>query len=559
MDISSPIRKFQSRFRLWRSDRRGNVIIIFALALVPIMGFVGAAVDFSRANSLKVAMQSAVDSTALMLSKDAATLTESQLQTKASDYFKALLTRTEANGVVVAATFTQSSGSQVVVNASATIDTMFMGIMGFSSLHVAVNSQVRWGNTKLRIALVLDTTGSMASDGKMPAMQKATKDLLTQLQNVAANNGDVYVSIIPFSKNVNVGPGNYNATWIDWTDWESEPAILKASKPSNWSRVGPGDACPFTTSSHGFRCKPSPTSTSTTSTIPSSGTYKGYICPSTDTGGEDPTKIGIIYNGCYDSVLNPKTVSSGWGASCGGLPDCTCTGSGSNRVCKQEAYDHTWRPAGTPAAPARSTWNGCVTDRGTTIAPSGDYDRKMTAPVVGTPATLFPAEQNSYCSPAIMQLNYDWLAMKTMVDNLYPLGATNQPIGLVWGWQSLVGGGPIADPPAKSSLYQYKEAIVLMSDGLNTLNRWYGNGSSTNTSVDKRMWESSALGTCANIKAAGITIYTVQVNTDGDPKSTLLENCASSTDKFWMVTSAGALGSVFNQIATQLSALRIAK
>jgi hypothetical protein len=138
--------------------------------------------------------------------------------------------------------------------------------------------------------------------------------------------------------------------------------------------------------------------------------------------------------------------------------------------------------------------------------------------------------------------------MKTTVDGLYPMGATNQPIGLVWGWQSLVGGGPIAAPPAKDSQYTYNEVIVLMSDGLNTLNRWSGNGSSVSTSVDQRMYESSALGTCANIKATGVTIYTVHVNTDGDPASALLRNCASSADKFWMVTSASGIGTVFTQI-----------
>ena len=157
-----------------------------------------------------------------------------------------------------------------------------------------------------------------------------------------------------------------------------------------------------------------------------------------------------------------------------------------------------------------------------------------------------------------MALNYNWSAMKTMVNGLYPLGATNQPIGLVWGWQSLVGGGPLT-APTKDSGYVYNEVIVLMSDGLNTLDRWYGNGSSTETSVDKRMYESATLGTCANIKAAGITIYTVHVNTDGDPMSTLLKNCASTPDKFWMVTSAGELGTVFNTIGTALSNLRVAK
>ena len=52
----------------------------------------------------------------------------------------------------------------------------------------------------------------------------------------------------------------------------------------------------------------------------------------------------------------------------------------------------------------------------------------------------------------------------------------------------------------------------------------------------------NGVGTCANIKAAGVTIYTIHVNTGGDPMSTLLQNCASSTDKFWMVTSSSGLG-----------------
>jgi hypothetical protein len=60
------------------------------------------------------------------------------------------------------------------------------------------------------------------------------------LQGAVTINGDVYVSIIPFSKNVNLDPSNYAGNWIDWTDWESEPAILKTSKPNNWNQIGPG-------------------------------------------------------------------------------------------------------------------------------------------------------------------------------------------------------------------------------------------------------------------------------------------------------------------------------
>jgi len=62
-----------------------------------------------------------------------------------------------------------------------------------------------------------------------------------------------------------------------------------------------------------------------------------------------------------------------------------------------------------------------------------------------------------------------------------------------------------------------------------------------------------------NVKAAGITLYTVHVNTDGDPMSTLLKNCASTPGKSWMLTSASQMATTFQQIGTQLSNLRIAE
>ena len=54
----------------------------------------------------------------------------------------------------------------------------------------------------------------MADSGKITALQTATNNLLTQLKNAVVNNGDVYVSIISFVKDVNVDPVNYNQSWI---------------------------------------------------------------------------------------------------------------------------------------------------------------------------------------------------------------------------------------------------------------------------------------------------------------------------------------------------------
>jgi hypothetical protein len=295
-----------------------------------------------------------------------------------------------------------------------------------------------------------------------------------------------------------------------------------------------------------------------TGTIPSSGTYRGYICPSMDNGRVNSRRSGIYYNGCYDSVAATRNVCTGWGCDCDGYSNCSCSGSGSSKVCTQSGYNHTW------IKNARSTFNGCVNDRGTSTAPgtSAGYDQKVDAPGASAD-TKFSAEQYGYCAPAMKGLGYDWTAMNSMVDSLYPAGSTNQPIGLVWGWQSLVGGGPLT-APAKDANYKYQEIVILLSDGLNTQDRWYGNGSSTSTAVDNRMYASGGAGTCKNIKDSGVIIYTVHVNTDGDPMSTLLQNCASPDTaepkgpKFFHLTSASQIVTTFNTIGTNLNKLRIA-
>jgi hypothetical protein len=140
--------------------------------------------------------------------------------------------------------------------------------------------------------------------------------------------------------------------------------------------------------------------------------------------------------------------------------------------------------------------------------------------------------------------------MTTAVNNLSPGGNTNQGIGLAHGWMSLVGGGPYPAPPALDPNYQYSQVIILLTDGLNTENRWY---------TDQNSIDTREAMTCANAKSSGITIYTVQVNTGHDPTSQLLRDCASNPNKFFLLTSASAIVTTFQQIGTALSNLRVAK
>ena len=147
-----------------------------------------------------------------------------------------------------------------------------------------------------------------------------------------------------------------------------------------------------------------------------------------------------------------------------------------------------------------------------------------------------------------MPLSYDWTALNSKIDAMTPGGNTNQTIGLQWGFQSLTAA-PFTIP-AKDSNYTYNQVVILLTDGLNTQNRF----STTQSSIDARTKKA-----CDNIKNAGITLYALQVNTGGDPTSTMLQQCATDTGKFFLVTSAAQIGTIFNQIGTNLSKLRIAK
>jgi Flp pilus assembly protein TadG len=420
--------------RFWK-NRRGNVAPMVGIAIIPLMAAVGAAVDYTRASAARTSLQAALDSAALMLSRTAATQTASQLQTAATNYVTALLTANDVKNLAVGVSYSTTNGSQLVIKGSAVMATNFLSILGIDSIDITASTTSTWGNTRLRVALVLDNTGSMSQYGKMTALKTAAQNLLTQLKSTAVNADDVYVSIIPFNKDVNVDPANVSASWLRWDLWEA------------------------------------------------------------------------VNGKCSNTYYTTQS---------------TCVSHGK-----------VWTPA------SHSTWNGCVTDR------DQNFDTTNDPPVAGS--TLYPTEQYSSCPVSLVGLSNDWTSLANKITAMQPVGNTNQAIGLQMGWQSLTAS-PFTVPPLDPN-YKYNQVIILLTDGLNTQDRWY----STASSIDTRQQI-----TCNNIKATGITIYTVQVNTDGDPTSTLLQNCASDSSKFFLLTSAAQIVTTFGQIGTALSNLRLA-
>src|SRR5438874_12015073 len=91
-------RRLRTAARRFAGANEGNIAIVFGIAVIPIISFVGAAVDYTRAYSARSSMQAALNSTALLLAKDLTegTITTSEIRAKADDYFRALHTNPEA-------------------------------------------------------------------------------------------------------------------------------------------------------------------------------------------------------------------------------------------------------------------------------------------------------------------------------------------------------------------------------------------------------------------------------------------------------------------------------
>ena len=202
-----------AKMRSFLRSARGNVAMMFAIALIPLMIGAAAGLDFARGMLVRQQMTEALDAAALAVGSSTG-LTQTSAQTLAQQYFNANFTvDTSAYGVPTVAIPSggyNSTGS-VQLTATDNMPTVLMKLAGITSLPISTTSTVVWGQTKLWVSLVLDNTGSMTQTdstgtSKISALQTASHQLLTILQNAASNAGDVQVSIVPFAKLVKVAP-----------------------------------------------------------------------------------------------------------------------------------------------------------------------------------------------------------------------------------------------------------------------------------------------------------------------------------------------------------------
>jgi Flp pilus assembly protein TadG len=216
-----------SMFRRFAADRNGATAAVFGLAIVPVMGLAGAAIDYGRASANKAQLQQAVDAAAIGLVRDATGANQHQLEKRGRQIVTTLLE--DARGFSTDTVTVTRSAKTIRVAASGQVKTAVMGIMGFGALTIASEAEAAWGTPGIELALVLDNTGSMAETPhgkrKIDELKKAAAGLLKDLRTVARGQDTVKVSIVPFDTEVRLDPKYRNADWLrfdrpsDRLDW----------------------------------------------------------------------------------------------------------------------------------------------------------------------------------------------------------------------------------------------------------------------------------------------------------------------------------------------------
>ena len=148
-------------------DCKAGVAPLFALGAIPLFVSVGAAVDYGRASAARAAMQSALDATALMLSKESQNLSGDAFNMKGSSYFNSNFARPDVHNVVVTVgSSLGSGGNALTLSASGSVNTAFMSLIGLSAIALSVTSGAYAYSDGLGCVLSLDPHASGATTGQ---------------------------------------------------------------------------------------------------------------------------------------------------------------------------------------------------------------------------------------------------------------------------------------------------------------------------------------------------------------------------------------------------------
>lgn len=589
------------------ADRRANIALVTGLLMVPLVGFVAVAVDGMRAWLVYSRMTAALDAAALSGARNINIATNTRNNEVSSMFWANMGVR--GQGWSAASGLTQDWRSFLdaqirletvaavdertfEVTARATLPTTFAQIFDINDFTMRASARARRAELGLELALVLDVTGSMdtgncapsnrtaadcgvtaiprapnqvisARNSNMDLLRVASADLVNILFGNAETVPNLYVSLVPYSATVNVGP-----TRTSWLTAAARGTLAADYSPTTWrgcveARSGytgtpaDGDRVDYTPTEAPFRPYLFQSTlgvyTLTGNRVPGDNDWARRLWNATTIGTDAITEDWQTYRGNYQVGPN---------VGCPMTPLLPLTSSKTRVLDTIQSLRPSFRggtmsniglQAGwfTISPRWRSTWSlGPPPDQQAQSLPLDYNTPNMRKAIVvmtdgannwfdaphgfpgacseGANASSFPTAAAGFAAPGPS------MPIRPVA---CPSSATNVVVAN--------GGPPIsgnADYTGYGRLSERRLGAAIDTNARAT------------TEINNRF---TAL--CTAIKATGTIIYTVVLDTAGSltGTQTTYANCASSPANYFLVRQPDQLRPAFQQIGNQLANLRL--
>ncbi len=608
-------------FRKFLSSRRGNFTIATAIGMVPVMGALALGVDYAEMTRQRAAALNALDAAGIATARLIISGADEDEATRfARDFFEANLRSADLSNIDLRVTMPTEEAAGGTLKLAVRIKYHPYFLESFYALvsdeqfvetiYYYADNQIRLKNT-LEVSLVLDNSGSMDTKGtgsgskRIDLLKAAAIELVETIaeqgEDIAQVEKPVQFALVPFAASVNVGPAYKTAAWMDtqgrspihhenfnWGSMSSSMAVTLSNgtyirSGSGWGTERNQVITRFTL--YDKLQRQTGTQTVAGKQVPVYGAYTSWA------GCVETRPHPHAYSDSAPTVNTPATLFVPMFA-----PDETDRRDGSNR----SAYGNWWSDESSS---------------------TNDATRQTSMPKYFVPAasgTSFAGPNqgpNAMCSTKPITPLTDVTAaaglqtIKDAINAMQPLGATDVPEGVAWGWRTVSSGAPFTEGRPERERGNDKVVIVL-TDGENTYytptslgyndlatnrsvysNKGYtgktASGQTTtrlflNTTVNKTTYTNanytSAMNqhmdtVCNAAKQAGVILMTVALDlstTNSGEKAAIeaLTRCASNSRfrrdavdptkpaKLFWNAKGGDLSETFRSIADELSNLR---
>ncbi len=509
---------FDNSLRTWLSDA-GSMAAAFALMAPVVVGTSGAAMDFAMAHLVKQRLGNALDASGLAA---AASATDPQeIEDRVQTFFEANYPP-EAVGMTYNLNV-EVIDEDVIVTASADYPTSFLGVLGMKTITVSEETIIHREVRGLEVVLVMDNTGSMSTNNNIGALRTAATSFVDILFAATDDPAKIKIGLVPYSNTVRVGRYGLGlnpdgTVYGDGTPFVTLPAGLSYTTTrdsANWY------GCVTEHRAQGYEALATHANNSKGQLWRDSlNNWDGHGWDPAS-GSNDPYSDDVLddYEGPWDVYAFGRVIAqndkchnySGYSnARCS-----SCSSTTSSGVCNT-GYCFCWRT---------NSNNGI----------------------------------NDGCPHAnIMPLSSSQTALNARISEMQPDGNTLGNIGMVWGYR-LISPDPPFTEGADWDDEEWRKAIIMMTDGDNTVNSVYSSFWFTNKNditvddLNERFEE-----TCETLKEQNVTIYTVTFTSaiDDDTKG-YYRRCATDDSKYFDAPSQADLIDVFEQISRELANLHI--